>query len=476
MFLQIMKQDLRVLIADKILWIIAVISLILIAGGIFNGIRWANARQSSIAEVEQKALAELDKLKTEAIQFESGAKPMPSATPAVFMPTGKSVPVVLPPAALNAVSIGQADLYPYSTSVNLMTEKNDLFQEYEQDNPLSLMTGKFDLAFVLVFIFPLLILALSYNLISGERENGTLSLTMANAAVSIKNIVIGKFLTRLLMISAFSIGFSVIGLLLSGIDFGSADVWLRIGLYVLVVLAYAIFWFAAAILVNSFGFSSATNATILGGVWVLVTVIMPSFLNVAATTIHPVPSRMELVSKIREADNQTRSEGEKLLKSYYGDHPELAPPDGLTQSQALQRFFVIRQARQKRLMPEIEQFETQLAAQQTLVSRYRISSPAVVMQESLNDIAGTSTERQKSYINQIRDFIGELQSFLVPKLMKRELLRSADYDAIPRFQFQEESNSIIANRLGIGILLILIPTVLLGIWTSFRLRSFSPIK
>ncbi len=476
MFLQIMKQDLRVLAADKILWLTAIITLILIAGGIFNGIRWTNDRQKAVAEIEQKTLADLDKSKAEAVQFESGAKPMPSATPAVFMPTGKAVPVVLPPSALSVVSVGQSDLYPYSTSVNLMTEKNDLFQEYEQDNPLNLLTGKFDLAFVLVFIFPLLILALSYNLISGERENGTLSLTMANAAVSIKQIVLGKFLTRLLIISLFSLGFSVIGLLLSGINLSSSDVWLRIALYILIVLAYAVFWFSAAILVNSFGLNSATNATILGGLWVLVTIITPSFLNVAATTIHPVPSRMELVSKIREADNQTRAEGEKLLKSYYGDHPELAPPDGLTQSQASQRFFVIRQERQKHLMPEIEQFENQLSAQQTLVSRYRIFSPAVVMQESLNDIAGTSTERQKNYINQIRDFISEFQNFLVPKLFKRELLKSSDFDSILRFQFKEESGSIISSRVGFGVLLMFIPAALFGVWTSLRLRNFSPIK
>lgn len=470
-----MRHDLQILVADKILWIVAALLLFLIAGGIYNGATWANARKQSVADLEQKGFDELEKQKAEAKEFESGAKPMPTATPAALLPTGKAVPVILPPAPLAVVSIGQSDIYPYSTSINLMTEKNDLFQEYEQDNPLSLLTGKFDLAFVLVFIFPLLILALSYNLFSAERENGTLSLTMANTAVSIKKIVAGKFLMRLLIILALVIGFSLIGLLFSGINFGSSDTFLRLGLYVLAIAAYACFWFAAAILVNSFGLSSATNALILGGIWVLVAVIMPSFLNVAATTIHPVPSRLEFVSKVREADNQTRSDGEKLLKSYYGDHPELAPPDGLTQSQASQRFYAIRQERQKRLMPEVEQFERQLAAQQNLVAVYRILSPPVVMQETLNDIAGTSTNRQKSYVSQIREHIGTLQNFLVPKLLRRELLKAKDFDQIPRFQFQEESISAIANRLGIGILLMLIPTALFGILIFARLRNFSPI-
>lgn len=476
MIYRIMRHDLRILAADKILWIAAALLLVLIAGGFYNGWRFATDRQNSAAQIEEKALGELEKQKAEAAGFETGLKPIPSPVPPVLMPTGKSVPVVLHPAPLAAVSIGQSDIYPYSTSVNLMTEKNHLFQQYEQDNPLQLLTGKFDPAFVLVFIFPLLILVLSYNLLSAERENGTLQLSMATAAVNVRKIVAGKFLTRLLLILAFAAGFSLIGLAVSGVNLFASENFSRVGLFVSVITLYALFWFAAAILINSFGFSSATNALVSGGVWVLVAVIMPSFLNVAATTLHPVPSRLEFVSKVREADNQTRSEGENFLKSYYADHPELAPPEGLTQSQASQRFFAIRQERQKRLMPEVEQFERQLAAQQNLVANYRVLSPSVVMQETLNDIAGTSVHRQKSYVRQIREHIPELQNFLVPKLMRREVLTAADYDRIPRFQFREESNAEIVRRAGTGFLLLIVPTVLLGALAFWRLKRFSPLK
>lgn len=476
MLKRIMRHDLQILIADKILWLVALFLLAVVAGGIYNGAAWATARKNSVAELERKGLDELNTQRAAASEFEKGAKAMPSPVPAALLPTGKSVPVVLPPAPLAAVSIGQSDIYPYSTSVNLMTEKNDLFQEYEQDNPLNLLTGKFDLAFVLVFIFPLLILAVSYNLLSAERENGTLSLTMANAAVSARKIVAGKFSMRFLLIVALAAGFSLLGLFFSGVNLFAAENLPRVGLFVTAVALYACFWFGATILINSFGFSSAANATILGGIWVTVAVIMPSFLNVAATTIHPVPSRLEFVSKIREADNQTRSEGEKLLKSYYGDHPELAPPDGLTQSQASERFYAIRQERQKRLMPEVEQFERQLEAQQNLVAYYRVLSPAVVMQETLNDIAGTSVERQKSYVRQIREHTSALQNYLVPKLMRRETLRASDYEQIPRFRFREESNADIAARAGNGFLLLLAPTILLGALAFWRLSRFSPLK
>lgn len=476
MLTRIMRHDLRLLAADKILWIVAALMLVLIAGGIYNGVQWTKSQRATIAGIEEKALGELDKLKSEAVEFDSGVKPLPSPFPPAILPTGKNAPVILPSAPLATISIGQSDIYPNSTTVNVMTEKNDLFQEHELDNPLQLLTGKFDLAFVLVFIFPLLILALSYNLLSTERENGTLSLTMANAAVSVKKILAGKIFLRLLLILALALSFSLGGLLLGGVNLLAAENAGRVGLFVSAITFYALFWFAVAALVNVLGYSSAANATVLGGVWVLVTVIMPSFLNVAATTIHPVPSRLEFISKVREADNQTRSEGEKFLNSYYADHPELAPPAGLTQSQAQQRFYAIRQERQKRLMPEVEQFERQLAAQQNLVANYRVLSPAVVMQETLNDIAGTSVQRQKSYVAQIREYVGAYQNFLVPKMMGREFLKSADYDKIPRFTFREESLENVGRRAIYGILLIFIPTLFCGVFAFWRLQKFSPLK
>ncbi|MBA2379758.1 MAG: hypothetical protein H0V76_09325, partial [Blastocatellia bacterium] len=109
MLTRIMRHDLRLLVADKILWIVVVLMLGMIAGGIYNGAIWASARLAAVSALEQKALEDLAEQRSEAEAFESGAKPLPTGTPAAMLPTGKSVPVVLPPAPLAAVSIGQSD-------------------------------------------------------------------------------------------------------------------------------------------------------------------------------------------------------------------------------------------------------------------------------------------------------------------------------------------------------------------------------
>lgn len=476
MLSKIMRHDLRLLVADKTLWIIAALFVAFIGYGTFTGARFASARDSVVHDLRERGEQVLQTQKAEAVDFESGAKPMPSPAPDALLPRGKSYPVLLPGAPLAALSIGQSDIYPYSTNVDIMTEKNDLFNEHEHDNPLNLLAGRFDLAFVFVFLFPLLILALSYNILSAEKENGTLQLTMANSSLSLRHYVVGKVLARLSPLLIFALGFSLIGFALSGVDMTEKNTIFRLALWILAVLFYALFWFALAVLVNAFNFSSATNATILAGCWVTLVIVTPALLHVAAAALHPVPSRLEFVSKVREADNGTRSAGEKLLSQYYGDHPELVPAGQLDVADFTQRFYAIRQERQRRLLPEVNRFDEQLRAQQTLVGRYRVFSPAVVMQETLNDIAGTSIHRQHSFINQIRAFVDDWHGVLIPRLMRKENLRASDYDRMPRFRFQEETNATIARRSGFGFLLLFIPTILIGLFAFARLPRFSLIK
>ena len=50
-------------------------------------------------------------------------------------------------------------------------------QNGEVESPLNLMVGRFDLTFVVIYLLPLLVLALSFNVLSEEREQGTLALT-----------------------------------------------------------------------------------------------------------------------------------------------------------------------------------------------------------------------------------------------------------------------------------------------------------
>ena len=92
---------------------------------------------------------------------------------------------ILPPAPLAPVAVGQRDLQPQA--LRLTTEDHLSSQrenETAMSGPTRLMTGAFDLGFLFVFLFPLVVIALSYELLSGERERGTLACFCPNRSAN----------------------------------------------------------------------------------------------------------------------------------------------------------------------------------------------------------------------------------------------------------------------------------------------------
>jgi ABC-2 type transport system permease protein len=281
-------------------------------------------------------------------------------------------------------------------------------------------------------------------------------------------------LARAGAVLAVAVFVSLAGVVLSGASLAGEGVLARLLLWLAAVVAYTFFWFAVAVLAGAFGRSSAANATALVAVWLALVVVFPALLNVAATSLHPLPSRLNLINAMREAENETNREARNLLARYMTDHPELAGGDLQANLDDFPiRFYVQKQELERRALAEAGEHDRQLAAQQSVVSRYRFLSPAVVMQETLNDVAGTSRARHELFARQVRDFMDEWRAHYAPLVFRRATLRPADYDAAPRFAFREEATGEVARRALTGVAGVLVPTLVVAYFAGRRLRRYT---
>jgi ABC-2 type transport system permease protein len=87
---------------------------------------------------------------------------------------GPPATIPLPPSPLAVLSVGRSDLDTLAYRVETNTPPTP--RREQTDYPLRLLMGHLDFAFVVLYLYPLFILALSYNQISFEREGGMLSL------------------------------------------------------------------------------------------------------------------------------------------------------------------------------------------------------------------------------------------------------------------------------------------------------------
>ena len=470
MLIRIMRHELKNLAADLTLWVTAGIFAVITFYGVHNGAAWVKAQRAAI----DAALAEESQRLSELEAFvASGQEPAsafrdPRSPYSVGGSMGKRY-AFLPPKGLAPFSVGQSDLYPSYFQVSTGS-KQSFLNSYELENPNNLLAGRFDLAFVVIYLFPLLILALSYNLLSGEREQGTLAMLLSQP-LSVRTLALGKILLRALLVLGLGIGLSWAAYLISGSAGASG---LSLLLWTAVVTAYSLFWFGLAVAVNAMGRSSAANAVALAGVWLVLVVIAPAVVNLVVTTRYPVPSRVELVHEIREATNEAESRAAQILSNYYTDHPDLLPEgEQPNPRDFVTRSYAIREEVERAMAPVLARYDEQLLKQQAQVDRLRYLSPAIVTQEALNDISGTGLGRYRHFLSLVDRYHQEWRDFFVPMVFGKKLLTVADYSRLPSFRFEEESSSKLLTRISSAMAGLTLPMLIVFALGLTKLRRYT---
>jgi ABC-2 type transport system permease protein len=352
----------------------------------------------------------------------------------------------LAPAPLAVVAVGQSDLRAYYYKFGLH-KKQALYHGEEIENASILYNGHFDLAFVITFLLPLLIIALTFNVVASEKERGTLPLILAGTT-PLRSVALNKFVFRFGVLSIFFSGLVLSGLALVGVSIGqeAAGIAALLG----VTTAYAAFWFGISFGVNSQGRGSGFNAAVLVGLWLALLVVLPALLSVASNAFYPMPSRVELIAETREASEEAKKNGAQILAQYFEDHPELAaqgstPVD--TKNFAVSSLMVNLEV-EKAIRPLEEKFEEQKDKQARLVAQWRFLSPAIFVQQMLENIAATGDAHYLDFEQQMQNAHPKYRAFFTQKIIKQEKMRAADYDLVPRSQYSSSPGLIRAARAG----------------------------
>ena len=143
--------------------------LVLSAASVWSGIVQVQDQRATIERVEREQVRDL------AAVEEANAGPEGEAgynAYYAFMLTQD------PPPPLAFAAIGQRDLQPYVLRVRALGLQSQLYDS-ETYNPELALPGVFDWAFVLIYLLPLVVIALGHDLVTAEREGGRLRLLLS---------------------------------------------------------------------------------------------------------------------------------------------------------------------------------------------------------------------------------------------------------------------------------------------------------
>jgi ABC-2 type transport system permease protein len=485
----LLRHELRLLVRSRAAAIVACLIVVVFMTAAWNGARWVGAQRATIARVQSADARLYDRIYAQLDALDRHGDPRPALQLAgmawyIMQPDDAVAPAphidprraeaaasewvgarhaVLPPAPFAALAVGQSDLYPFYTRVTIRT-RPILVQSDEIENPVNLLSGRFDLAFALTFCWPLLMLPLLYNVLSEEREAGTLAL-LASQPVSLRSILAIRLIVRGGLGVALALVTSLVSLELFT---GFADVdRFSLALWGGAVAATALFWCGLAALVNVAGWRSAANATILTACWLGFAIVMPTVIGEIASAAFPVPSRVELVNAVRRAGNLTSSEVAALASTYYEEHPDTTQTGESADVTAI-RGLAQQDAVDRRIDPIVSVYRAAAARQQRLVDILRFVSPPLLIYDAITELAGTTTVRYRRFAEEVDVYHRKWRAYFYRLVHQRTRLTRAHYEQAPRFAFEDESPNETRSR----VLRLLLSASLSGLlllgWAHWR--------
>lgn len=378
--------------------------------------------------------------------------------------TGDAAPRVaaFPPGNLALISTGQSDMFNHYVKPTLTGDSFSIgFTEL--NSPVSLLMGNFDPAFVLVYLLPLIIISFCYNILSSEKEHGALVL-VASSPLTVRHWLFQKIAVRFAVLILLLTTGLLLMLMMNAVLI-NADTLIMIGM----VWLYAAFWFAMAYFINLRGKSSARNAITLLGLWVALVLAIPSLISQSASTFYPVPSRALLVNEMRVLQAELDKQQNEILDDYLRNHPELITRDA-DESTAYgwwQRFFASKELVSERMAPLIGNYDQSLKKQQRWVNRLSFLSPAIVLRNSLDHMAETSTAHYDSYHQSVLTFAGEWRDFFLPMVFQDKPFTKDMIARLPAFHIERSGlkSPVMANA---TILLVMVMGLMLASFLTNR--------
>lgn len=454
------KYELKLLLRNNWIQLLSVFLLAAFAFSTNNGLKKMNEIQSGISVAKEEEKTSNDKLISLLDSINQGHKVSVSsrAIPTNPMNVGNSYPRVasvnLKP--LSFVSIGQADLFKHYIKPKVTDDDFEL-SFTEMNSPIQLLFGNFDLSFVIVYLLPLLIIAFSYNILSAEKESGALRL-IASQPIEVKNWVLQKLFIRFFWLSILV--FLTLTVVLLLFDVNIFTEWKAFLGLLSLTLSYMLFWFMLAFLINLFVGSSAKNAISMLSLWVIFVMLIPSILNQVSHSLYPMPSRTMMINEMREINANLTEKQDKILDNYLRDHPEYALNDSTQARSFWHSYMATKQMLKQEIEPVAKTYDVQLQKQQDWLDNLKWISPSILIQESLNSIAGTSSQDYKAFREQAVGFSETWRQHFMTFLYNNKKFSAKDYENLPEFGFSYSSTNPYKKTGGLmlfsGLILVLV--------------------
>ncbi len=391
--------------------------------------------------------------------------------------------VTRPPQVLSTIVAGIHDAVGRNAEIGFPK----LMDSKYESNPVSAIYGPLDLVLIVKIVLSIFAILFTFDAISGEKEKGTLKLTLSNQ-VPRDQLILGKTIGSFISL-VFPLAIPMLmGLMLlnmyPGLSFTMED-WHRLGLMLVGFLLYLSVFFNLGLFISSRTRRPSVSLFILLFIWVFLIFIIPKTALVISKQVLPVPSVHEVSAKrdaaMKEIQDNEIPKLQERLNDWWKENPSEPgqPPAPETEREFRKLIGEVN----NELSAMINAKDAELTAdyqakrrrQQELAFNLSRISPSSAMTFSALRLGKTGVEAHERFANSIRTYGSILGDWLMGKMTANMSFGPGGespkpvLDDMPQYELVPESlsDSLYGVRYDLGILIMLNIILFAGAFVSF---------
>ncbi|WP_225035508.1 hypothetical protein [Winogradskyella sp. SM1960] len=327
-------------------------------------------------------------------------------------------------------NIGQTEQYGFYKAIRTSSSPYDADMTNEISNPERIQSGTLDFSFVILFLLPLLLLVLLYNIKGQEAEHGFLPLVFVQTGS--KNwwlLSRTAFYTVLLLLVLF--GVMLYGATLTNV-FNSENIFGNIFLW---VTLYLFFWVIIYFLILKYGKNTVSNTLQMIGVWLLFAFIIPATVQQWITIEKPTNLMVDLIDVSRDTKSEINAQSiDKIDEQLFQLYPNLKDTKVAQENITVSRLrrlstSALINVEMKKATKSIEE---ENKSKNKLISKTYWFNPISYFQNKLNQLSNTHYNDYETYRNNIQESVdkrNELKVFEIWNNIKVDKEKYLEYNA-----------------------------------------------
>ena len=323
---------------------------------------------------------------------------------------GLGTKITKPPQVMSTVISGIQQAVGRQATVNIAYDPSLVDSKYDS-NPVLAIFGELDLTLIVRIVLSLLAILFTYDAIVGERERGTLKLSLSNRVPRDRLILgktIGGFISLMVpLVIPFVIGLIML-LLFPDLSFTTSD-WIRMGFIFLLFILYLSVFFTLGLLVSAVTGRSSSSLFILLFAWVTFIFVIPKVAVIVAGFINPIPSVHEVTAQKDAFLQEIQGSAQKEVMEWIKNNPRGEGEDATAWQEKFRKYIEDFQqnstAKIDSRNAELEhEYQAKRHRQQLLAMVLSRISPASDLSFGAMSMGRTGIQEHERFLNSIKSY------------------------------------------------------------------------